>query len=864
MNKSKASVHFTQPGGSNGFDDFLTVAAEAGNPVPVVYSVNGNIKPSILRCSQTTKIVYRRQTQTFSRLPDGFFEGDPVKNATTWMIITRDKYDKNRNLIENWRLNPADWYDPLNEPAPGTAAQAQWLNTWMLTALEIANSNGFKLALFSFPTGSPDYPLWPYLYPALHRGRELGAILSLHEYSIQNSMSNGEAGNVLRYRDVYESLPDDCKLPIIVSECGAGNGYDTGLKGQAWVNDLMWYNGQCCQDDYLLGFCAFQLGGGESNMVSALPSYARAISGFKCSEEVPPVTESADGTTVPPTPQIVDSHRHTWTLGAPSAHGKIVLRDGEQFAGGQGVLLRYSGGIVYAQNDVDELYMATENSWVRLSNNPNTNANGVDVALYQGAIDWQRARRSGTLFAFIKATQGGNITDPKFVANWTNAKAAGILRGAYHYYKFGIDPIVQANLFCSKLASDSGELPPVVDVEDTTSSADATALKRFTDAVTTRIGVKPIIYTAQWFWNERRWGGHIDWAKDYDLWVASYTKYPIIPTDFTTWKFWQYSNAGTVDGIPAKVDLDYFNGTEADLRLYAREQPITPPTPPTPANTYYGLGAGTQNEITMQQAGIYGSGFGADRRAAFKFLTLPDSDIMTRSIGAIKSKNSGAFLMARMFFSAGDTKFSPMDFVNYTDNGMRAAYQAGVLDYEVHNEPNLASEGMGLSWIDGYGFGAWLKEVITILKTRYSRARFWFPGLSPNNIAPMFLSQAASTPGLTPLLSGYCFHSYWYTEGGGAFNMTDETGGLAWKKCWNALPSAERAKPISISEFSNNSAKVSPDDKGQQYRRYRSLLQREGVHSAFSFVLYWDADVNREAWSTQRGGSTGILAGYLK
>ena len=193
---------------------------------------------------------------------------------------------------------------------------------------------------------------------------------------------------------------------------------------------------------------------------------------------------------------------------------------------------------------------------------PVTKAEGIDVSLYQGVIDWTLVKIQ-KMFAFIKATQGNDIVDPKFDTNWMGAKVAGVLRGAYHYYKFGVDPTAQANLFCSKLSADKGELQPVVDVEDTTAPADATQLKQFIDLVTSRLGVKPIIYTGAWFWNNARWGGAVTWAKDYDLWVANYgVTTPTLPTDWTTYKYWQYSNAGAVAGISGKVDLDQFNGTE--------------------------------------------------------------------------------------------------------------------------------------------------------------------------------------------------------------------------------------------------------------------------------------------------------------
>jgi lysozyme len=58
---------------------------------------------------------------------------------------------------------------------------------------------------------------------------------------------------------------------------------------------------------------------------------------------------------------------------------------------------------------------------------------GIDVSYWQGDIDWLKVREAGVHFAFIKATEGGDHLDPKFLENWEGAKRVGIARGAYHF-----------------------------------------------------------------------------------------------------------------------------------------------------------------------------------------------------------------------------------------------------------------------------------------------------------------------------------------------------------------------------------------------------------------------------------------------
>ncbi len=302
---SKLSVHISS-GNRRGFTDWLQKCSNAGSPIRIIYSLNEDISGDIARYSPSTRWVYRRQSEAWNRLPDGLYLDDPEKSATRWLSAP---LEKGKSLMDIWRLNSADWFDPLNEPVieladPNNPAQvadtvrrAQWLNTWMITALNTANSNGFKLALFSFPTGSP--PLlkwnevntsqiqvpanpdcqsivWYYLLPALRLGKQLGAILSLHAYWEDRDPSTDHSA-ALRYRDVVSILPLDAQLPIVISEASSGNGYGTLLSGQRWIDDMAKYDSQLMKDDYVLGACAFQLGGSESNLVSALPQYAEYI-----------------------------------------------------------------------------------------------------------------------------------------------------------------------------------------------------------------------------------------------------------------------------------------------------------------------------------------------------------------------------------------------------------------------------------------------------------------------------------------------------------------------------------------------------------------------------------------------------------
>lgn len=70
-------------------------------------------------------------------------------------------------------------------------------------------------------------------------------------------------------------------------------------------------------------------------------------------------------------------------------------------------------------------------------------------------------------FVFIKATEGQFNIDPQFQRNWRQSKKEGMIRGAYHYFKPRKSGKWQAALFLQTVTYESGDLPPVIDIEET-------------------------------------------------------------------------------------------------------------------------------------------------------------------------------------------------------------------------------------------------------------------------------------------------------------------------------------------------------------------------------------------------------------
>src|SRR5207245_1618093 len=58
------------------------------------------------------------------------------------------------------------------------------------------------------------------------------------------------------------------------------------------------------------------------------------------------------------------------------------------------------------------------------------------------------------------------------------------------------------------------------------------------------------------------------------LWIANWgVNCPNLPTAWSGFSFWQYSDMGQVNGIPAVVDLDIFNGDLPALEQFAGMSP---------------------------------------------------------------------------------------------------------------------------------------------------------------------------------------------------------------------------------------------------------------------------------------------------
>ena len=194
---------------------------------------------------------------------------------------------------------------------------------------------------------------------------------------------------------------------------------------------------------------------------------------------------------------------------------------------------------------------------------------GIDVSHYQGDIDWQQLRtaivnKCPIRFVLIKATEGASVTDENFSENFYQAREHGFIRGAYHFWSNKTSPRSQAQFFISNVPLESGDLPPILDVEHKPKDRTVEEFQRdiltWLHVVEDHYNCKPILYTyykfKEQYLNDSRF-------EDYPYWIAHYY---VDKMEYTgPWKFWQHTDAGHLPGIEGDVDLDIYNGSFYDL-----------------------------------------------------------------------------------------------------------------------------------------------------------------------------------------------------------------------------------------------------------------------------------------------------------
>lgn len=201
----------------------------------------------------------------------------------------------------------------------------------------------------------------------------------------------------------------------------------------------------------------------------------------------------------------------------------------------------------------------------------------VDISHYEviDAQGFKDALSDGIWGVICKATQGTSYKDDKFDRFMINAKAAGLLAGAYHFAT-GDDPIKQVDHFLDVVKPGTDTLL-ALDFERNP-NGNTMSIKQavtFLREIEGRLGRKAVIYSGNDL--KEQLGDLTSTDRAYicshRLWLAQYTSKPKLPIGFLAYWIWQYTGDGLgpsphwCAGIKCPgsegLDLNVYNGSRA-------------------------------------------------------------------------------------------------------------------------------------------------------------------------------------------------------------------------------------------------------------------------------------------------------------
>lgn len=206
-----------------------------------------------------------------------------------------------------------------------------------------------------------------------------------------------------------------------------------------------------------------------------------------------------------------------------------------------------------------------ENGFKRYETETITGLVGIDVSSFQGDIDWQMVKDAGVEFAMIRLGYRGYVSgeldmDDSFEKNMEGAASVGIPVGVYFFSQALTEEeaVEEAEYVLEHLQGRELQYPVIFDWEEVSADARTDDMnmvlltgcaKSFCETVELA-GYEAGVYFNQEYGYMQL---NLQSLKDYYFWLAEYRENPTFYYDF---QMWQYTNEGTVPGIPEKVDLN--------------------------------------------------------------------------------------------------------------------------------------------------------------------------------------------------------------------------------------------------------------------------------------------------------------------
>ena len=169
---------------------------------------------------------------------------------------------------------------------------------------------------------------------------------------------------------------------------------------------------------------------------------------------------------------------------------------------------------------------------------------GIDLSHYQGNVFWEIIGDNTKMaYVYLKATEGGDNRDDKYVRNIELAHQYGLKVGSYHFYRPKIEQQKQLENFMTQCLPGDQDLIPMIDIETTSglrTDEFCDSLFKFIDLVEKAYKQKPLLYTFTNFYNRYLIGK----INDYKLMIAQYTQREPVLRDGRDFEMWQYTGKG--------------------------------------------------------------------------------------------------------------------------------------------------------------------------------------------------------------------------------------------------------------------------------------------------------------------------------
>ena len=209
---------------------------------------------------------------------------------------------------------------------------------------------------------------------------------------------------------------------------------------------------------------------------------------------------------------------------------------------------------------------------------------GIDVARYQGTIDWTRVATSSVDFAMVRLgyrsyADGGIVEDPNARYNLQEAQKNNIMLGAYFFSSAvnTTEAVEEANWAADILDHYSINYPIAYDcegfLEETSRQYDMSVKERTDVALAFLKQIEKRGYEGMFYASKNDMEKFHRWdmsriEKHYKVWVAQYPEVGYPTTEKSSYTgphaMWQHTTKGVVPGITQNVDLDvaYFGYAE--------------------------------------------------------------------------------------------------------------------------------------------------------------------------------------------------------------------------------------------------------------------------------------------------------------